>query len=50
MAQPVVPSWGSNDEYSSEYESDDVYEVERIVAERNSHGSKQYLVKWAGFG
>jgi Chromo (CHRromatin Organisation MOdifier) domain len=50
MAKPVIPDWGSDDDGSSEYGSEDVYEVERIIAERTSKGAKQYLVKWAGFG
>jgi hypothetical protein len=52
MAKSVVPDWGSEDEGSLEFESDDgtPYEVERIIAERKVDGETQYLVKWVEYG
>ena len=52
MANFVVPDWGSEDEDSLSSDSDDgnIYEVERIIAERKVDGETQYLVKWKDYG
>jgi hypothetical protein len=49
MSKATIPDWGS-DEGSSDSESGEeevgVFEVDRIIAERQVDGATMYLVKW----